>query len=203
MSELTIGIIIGSVREKSESARIGAHVAARLRVLEPRISIEMFDLRTLSVPLWHEDKWTVGSEMQAFWKPLSTRLKACDGFVVISPEWAGMAPAHLKNFLLMCDGGELAHKPAQLISISSGMGGAYPIAELRMSGYKNNFLMWLPDHMVLRQVASLFASETPTPLDVELTARMDYGLAFLTETAKALGPVRNRLQNIKLYKTGM
>ena len=66
---------------------------------------------------------------------------------MISPEWAGMAPAHLKNFLLMCDGGELAHKPAQLIGVSSGMGGAYPIAELRMSGYKNNFLMWLPDHM--------------------------------------------------------
>lgn len=203
MSELTIGIIIGSIRKSSESGRIGAFVARRLAAIAPELRIETFDLRTLRLPLWDEEKWEAGSAMQAFWKPVSERLKACDGFVVISPEWAGMAPPHLKNFLLMCDGGELAHKPAQLISISSGMGGAYPIAELRMSGYKNNFLMWLPDHMVLRQVAGLFASETPTALDAELTARMDYGLTFLAETARALIPVRERVQNLELYKTGM
>ena len=203
MSELTIGIIIGSIREKSESGRIGAYVEKRLRALKPAATLDVFDLRELAVPLWHEDKWVAGSDMQAFWKPISERLKACDGFVVICPEWAGMAPAHLKNFLLMCDGGEVAHKPAQLIGVSSGMGGAYPIAELRMSGYKNNFLMWLPDHMILRHVAGLFASETPTPLDAELTARMDYGLEFLLETAAALTPVRRKVQNLNLYKTGM
>ncbi|MAL79627.1 MAG: NADPH-dependent oxidoreductase [Sneathiella sp.] len=203
MTQQRIGIIVGSVREKSESGRIAEYVGKLLQKLAPDVGIEMFRLRDLDVPLWHEDKWVAGSEMQAFWKPISERLKACDGFVVISPEWAGMAPAHLKNFLLMCDGGELAHKPAQLIGVSSGMGGAYPIAELRMSGYKNNFLMWLPDHMILRHVVKLFASEPPTALDEELTARMEYGLEFLLETAKAMGPVREKVQKLHLYKTGM
>jgi|TARA_R100000005_G_C4993903_1_gene200895 hypothetical protein len=57
--------------------------------------------------------------------------------------------------------------------------------------------------MILRHVVKLFASEPPTALDEELTARMEYGLEFLLETAKAMGPVREKVQKLHLYKTGM
>ncbi len=203
MSELKIGIIVGSIREKSESGRIGQYIKGLLEEFDSPVSVEYFALRDLEVPLWHEGKWESGSEIKTFWQPISDRLKACDGFVVICPEWAGMAPPHLKNFLLMCDGGELAHKPAQIVAISSGTGGAYPVAELRMSGYKNNFLWWMPDHMILRQVESLFTSDPATELDGILTARLVYGLTFLVETARAMAPVRQKHQNLKLYKNGM
>ncbi len=198
-----IGIVIGSIRENSQSSRIAHYVQERLLKHLSAPATEVFDLRTLSLPLWQEDKWNANSDMSADWKPLSDRLKSCDGFVFVVPEWAGMAPPHLKNFLLMCDKGELAHKPCQLIGISSGMGGAYPITELRMSGYKNNFLMWLPDHMVLRQVETLFAAEEPTELDVSLTERLDYSLTFLMETAAVLKPVREKHQDLKRYAHGM
>ncbi|TNE33380.1 MAG: NADPH-dependent oxidoreductase [Alphaproteobacteria bacterium] len=203
MQKIKIGIIIGSIRENSQSGRIGDYVAELLHQMSDGIEPMIFSLRDIELPFWTEDKWKADSEMSAFWKPHSQALKACHGFVVIAPEWAGMAPPHLKNFLLMCDKGELAHKPAQLIAVSTGMGGAYPIAELRMSGYKNNFLWWLPDHVILRQVAGLFASEKPTELDTALTDRLLYGLAFLVETAKVVAPVREKLQNITLYKNGM
>ena len=203
MSVLKIGIVIGSIRKKSESGRIGAYIEKLFDEMDSGVSLELFSLRDIDLPLWNEDKWVKDSELQAFWKPHSDKLKACDGFVIISPEWAGMVPPHLKNFLLMCDGGELAHKPAQLVTVSSGMSGAYPVAELRMSGYKNNFLWWMPDHVILRQVEGLFASEPPTDLDGRLKARLIYALTFLVETAKAVGPVRDRLQNLKLYKNGM
>lgn len=198
-----IGIIAGSIRDGSQSERIGEYAASVLQAEHADVDVELFPLRELQVPLWQEDKWTKTSTMSEDWKPLSERLKACSGFVIIAPEWAGMAPPHLKNFLLMCDGGELAHKPAQLIAISSGMGGAYPIAELRMSGYKNNYLMWLPDHMILRNVTSLFVEEKPTELDTILTARMNYGLNFLVETATAIAPIREKLQDLKTYPNGM
>ncbi|WP_288901531.1 NAD(P)H-dependent oxidoreductase [uncultured Sneathiella sp.] len=203
MSDVKIGIIIGSIRKKSQSDRIGKYISELLKNSNLRVEVDYFSLRDLEVPLWNEEKWESGSDLKKFWKPISDRLKSCQGFVVISPEWAGMVPPHLKNFLLMCDGGELAHKPAQLIAVSSGTGGAYPVAELRMSGYKNNFLWWMPDHMILRQVESLFTSTPPTDLDSRLTARLNYGLEFMIETAKAVVPVREKVQNLKLYKNGM
>ncbi|WP_339715073.1 NAD(P)H-dependent oxidoreductase [uncultured Sneathiella sp.] len=203
MSELKIGIIVGSIREKSESGRIGHYIKELLEELDASVSVEYFALRDLEIPLWNEDKWKSGSEMKAFWQPISDCLKSCDGFVVISPEWAGMVPPHLKNFLLMCDGGELAHKPAQIVAVSSGTGGAYPVAELRMSGYKNNFIWWMPDHVILRQVESLFSSDPASDLDGRLMARLVYALTFLVETSRAMAPVRQKHQNLKLYKNGM
>ena len=77
--------------------------------------------------------------------PISNKLASSDAFIVISPEWHGMAPAGLKNFFLMWGKGELAHKPALIITVSSGDGGSYPVAELRMSSYKNNRICFLPE----------------------------------------------------------
>ncbi|MDF2368019.1 NADPH-dependent FMN reductase [Sneathiella sp.] len=203
MSDVKIGIIVGSIRGKSQSDRIGQYINMLIDNFDLKVEVDYFSLRDMNVPLWNEEKWESDSDLKNFWKPVSERLKSCHGFVVICPEWSGMAPPHLKNFLLMCDGGELAHKPAQLIAVSSGTGGAYPIAELRMSGYKNNFLWWMPDHMILRQVEELFISSPQTALDTRLTARLNYGLEFLIETAKAMQPVREKVQNLMLYKNGM
>ncbi|WP_169545516.1 NADPH-dependent FMN reductase [Sneathiella aquimaris] len=200
---IKIGIVIGSIRENSESSRVSHYVDGLLHRTHLDCDTEIFDLRLLDLPLWTEDKWDSNSPVSQNWLPLSRKLSECDGFVFVVPEWAGMAPPHLKNFLLMCDKGELAHKPCQLIGISSGMGGAYPVAELRMSGYKNNMLMWLPDHMILRNVTKLFADTPPNSLDLELTERLNYSLGFLVDTAIALKPVREKNQNLKKYKNGM
>jgi azobenzene reductase len=198
-----IGIVVGSIRENSQSSRISEYAQSRLMEIDPTVEVEIFSLKDLEIPLWSEDKWSPRSDMSKDWAAVSRRLKSCDGFTVVVPEWAGMAPPHLKNFLLMCDKGELAHKPATLVSISSGMGGAYPIAELRMSGYKNNFIMWLPDHLILRNVADLFVSDAPTELDISVTARIDYSLTYLVQTSIALKPVIAEYQDIKTYKFGM
>ncbi|USG59525.1 NAD(P)H-dependent oxidoreductase [Sneathiella marina] len=203
MTATKIGIIIGSNRKISQSGRIAEFVHSLINNLQANVSVDLFSVRDMNLPLWSEEKWQSNSSLVDLWKPFSSRLKECDGFIVISPEWAGMAPPHLKNFLLMCDGGELAHKPGLLIGVSSGFGGAYPVAELRMSGYKNNFLWWLPDHVILRHVESLFVEEPPTKLDVNMTNRLNYSLEFLVETAIAMAPVREKVQNLATYKHGM
>ncbi|MEH6524934.1 MAG: NAD(P)H-dependent oxidoreductase [Sneathiella sp.] len=198
-----IGIIIGSNRENSQSGRISNYIHSLLGKFQAEVSVEIFSLQEMKLPLWTEEKWQPDSNLVDLWKPYSTRLKKCEGFIVISPEWAGMAPPHLKNFLLMCDDGELAHKPGFLVGVSSGLGGAYPIAELRMSGYKNNFLWWMPDHVLLRHVKDLFVEETPTDLDKSLSDRLNYSLEFLVETAVAMKPVREKVQKLGIYKHGM
>ena len=44
---------------------------------------------------------------------------------------------------------------AQACAVSASDGGAYVIAELRMSSYKNNRLCWIPEHLIARQVKTL------------------------------------------------
>jgi len=200
---MKIGIVIGSVRENSESARIGEFVNSRIKNLYPNFDVELFNLRDLNLPIWDESIYGKDSESFTAWQPICERLSTCDGFVVVTPEWAGMVTPHLKNFFLLCSAGELAHKPAQIVSISSGMGGAYPVAELRMSSYKNTMIIWLPDHIVLRFVTDLFTSEEPTDLDKELSERIDYSAKMLVESAVALAPVRASVQNLQQYGYGM
>src|SRR5690606_35647286 len=126
---------------------------------------------------------------------LRQELHSCDGFVIISPEWHGMVPAGLKNFLLMWTaGGELAHKPALIVTVSASVGGSYPVAELRMSGYKNNRLCFLPEHLIVRNVGSVFNanSEDNDPKSQQyLSERLLYCLQLLREYALALRQVRD------------
>ncbi|WP_090412791.1 NAD(P)H-dependent oxidoreductase [Pseudomonas gessardii] len=46
-----------------------------------------------------------------------------EAFIVVVPEHSGMAPPVLKEFFVSSEYPVLAHKPALIVSISSGMGG--------------------------------------------------------------------------------
>jgi NAD(P)H-dependent FMN reductase len=117
-------------------------------------------------------------------------LDGADAFVIISPEYNGMVPSRLKNFFLLASKTTLlSHKPAMLIGVSSGAGGAYPIAELRMSGYKNTKICYIPDHVIVRQVESVLNEQSPdstNPHDQSIRERINHNLTILLEYAKAL-----------------
>ena len=66
-----------------------------------------------------------------------------------------MVPAALKNFFLLYRA-ELVDKLGLIVSVSTGAGGAYPGAELRMSSYKNTHLWYIPEHVIVRGVRDLF-----------------------------------------------
>ena len=108
-----------------------------------------------------------------------------------------MAPAAIKNFFLCIGMPELAHKPAVACAVSAGEGGAYVIAELRMSSYKNNRLCWLPEHLIARSVKAICNADT-TLNDADLQAafgmRAHYALTLLLAYAKALKPIREDTQ---------
>lgn len=199
---MKIGIIVGSNRDNAQSLRVGKVIKNLLGEIYQDVECDVFSLNTLDVNLWASAKWDAQSDMYKGWKPISHRLSLCDGFVVICPEWAGMATPHLKNFLLMCDKGELAHKPALIVCISTGRGGAYPVSELRMSGYKNSYIWWLPDHIICQYVDALFG-EDETEDSLRLQERIRYCLRFLVESSHALAPVRKRNQDLKRYPFGM
>ena len=179
-------VISGSGRPQSESARVAEYL--RQRLLDLQLSDDnrcsVIDLGTSPLPLWPEHN-------DPLWHEYATRLQAADALIVISPEWHGMACPALKNFFIFAGIEELAHKPALLTAVSSGVGGAYPISELRSSSYKNNRLCYIPEHIIVRQANDMLH---PGPIiddnDARLRPRIDYALGVLSHYATALRAVR-------------
>lgn len=182
------------------------YVAQRIKLTQS-VETTIIDLGQNPLPLWDESLWGKGNgPAQAAWAPLKAQLQGVKAVVVISPEWGGMVPAALKNFFLFASGNVLAHKPGYLISVSAGPGGAYPIAELRASSYKNTHLVYIPEQLIVRQVESVFAVDPKdaTGNDQYLRNRLDYGLTVLNAYAQALTQVRNSgVVRLNDYPNGM
>ncbi len=199
-----ISIIAGSHRHEAESARVARYVEAVLR--EGRtLATYLLSLGDNPLPLWDEGVWNNDQKWQALWSPIEAELSASDGFVVVSPEWSGMVPAGLKNFFLLCGSDVLAHKPGLIVTVSASLGGAYPVAELRTSSYKNTRLCYIPDHVIVRNVGQMLHGDKPTDEhDENLRSRIAYSVRMLLEYAKALRAVREAgVIDLKRFPYGM
>jgi multimeric flavodoxin WrbA len=201
-----VSIIVGSHRQESQSSKVGAAIG---KILGARgAKCYTFDLRGNPIPLWDESVWDKDPHWEKLWQPISAELASSYAFVVISPEWSGMVPAGLKNFFLLCST-ELSHKPGLIVSVSAGTGGTYPVAELRMSSYKNTRLCYIPEHVIVRNVGSVLESDKDTDLSPEdsyIRTRLDYALSLLLEYGRAMAPIRESdvvLQRPKAAQHGM
>ncbi len=187
---MKVAIIAGSHRREAESLRVAQYIQRQLQQLGVE-DIYLLSLAANPLPLWDEGLWAGAEKWKTHWQPIACQLRDAEGFVVVTPEWSGMVPAGLKNFFLLCDKEMLAHKPALIVAVSASMGGAYPVAELRMSSYKNTRICYIPDHMIIRNVGSVLHGETPTsPEDAAVRDRLQYCLRILLEYVKALRAVR-------------
>lgn len=188
---MRIAIVVGSHRRGSESTRVGAFVAATLHRRFAPIEVDTIDLAGNPLPLWDESAWLPEGDVARAWRPVRDRLRAADGFVVVTPEWAGTVPPGLKNLLLLCGPREVGHKPGLIVTVSSGRGGAYPAAELRVSGTKNNRLVWIPEQVLVQEVGAMLAGDEPAgERDGWIRGRIEFALRILLAYAEALRPVR-------------
>ncbi|MFV0278379.1 MAG: NADPH-dependent FMN reductase [Parahaliea sp.] len=206
---MKIGIICGSHRPASQSVKIARFIERALIGQSLCEETWLLELAHSDLPFWEEGAWDGDNNAwQEHLQPLREQLNDCDGFVVVSPEWHGMVPARLKNFFLMWTaGGELAHKPALIVTTSASTGGSYPVAELRSSSYKNSRICYLPEHLIVRNVKSVF-NDRPQDNDEKaqdyLEARLSYCLTLLREYALAFRQVRaSGATSLGTYGTGM
>ncbi|MCK5902666.1 MAG: NAD(P)H-dependent oxidoreductase [Cocleimonas sp.] len=189
---MKITIISGSHRAKSQSEKVARYIQSTLLNKELADQAEIYSLANNPLPLWDEAIWQGDEQWQARLSPISQQLDESDAFVVIAPEYHGQAPAGLKNFFLMWKT-ELSHKPALLVSVSSVDGGAYPIAELRMSSYKNNRLCYIPEQVIVRHVESVLndnPDDNNPETDHYFRQRITWTLGILKQYALALTAVR-------------
>ncbi len=199
---MKISIISASHRINSQSKKISHFLHNNL--LNNKLGLEIFsiDLAELSLPLWSPEKKNGKGIWGKTWNSISDNLNTSDGFILVVPEYGGMATPAVKNIFLLCGNGELSHKPGLIVSVSSGNGGAYPIAELRMSSYKNTHIMWIPENIIIRNVEEFNPGSHGKNIPEWLDNRIEYVLKLLIAYASNMIPLREIL-NRKDFGNGM
>jgi NAD(P)H-dependent FMN reductase len=203
---MKISVINGSHRENSQSLKVAKYIQT---LLESGISEQswLFSLRGNPLPLWDEGVWDGEPKWKTLLTPIKEQLASSDAFVVVSPEWHGQVPAGLKNFFLLFGKNELGHKPALIVSVSSGDGGAYPVAELRMSSYKNSRICYIPEHVIIRHVEKVLndnSQDNDARSDPYIRERLQWALKVLKQYGMALKQVRESgVAESDKFKNGM
>ncbi len=202
---MKFAIVSGSHRPGAQSGKVARFIASHLCTLSPAYATYLLELGKKPLPLWEEGIWDKDPKMLEPWKPVSEELSGADALVVIAPEWGGMVPAALKNFFLFAGDGCLYHKPALIVGVSASGNGAYPIAELRASSYKNTHVQYLSEHVIVRNVTEVLNTAAPaSEQDSLIRRRLDYGLRVLAEYGGALKSVRaSGVLNRKEFPYGM
>ncbi|MDI1320409.1 MAG: NAD(P)H-dependent oxidoreductase, partial [bacterium] len=195
----------GRHRQAAQTLTVAQYVQAVLAREHPGAETHLCSLSGNPLPLWDE---TSGGAPDVLWDPISAELKAADALVIVTPEWGGMATPGVKNFLLNCTADEIGHKPGLIVTVSAGRGGTYPVAELRMSGTKNNRLVWIPEHVIIQHVEQTLGAPDGTAdlgkEDATQRKRLRYALRLLEEYGKALQQVRvSGVIDLKAFPSGM
>jgi NAD(P)H-dependent FMN reductase len=194
---MKIAIISGSHRNPSQSEKVARYIESTLQAEHPDMDTWLYTLADNPLPLWDQTLWEDNPEWNTRLAPLREQLTASDGFVIVTPEWHGQVPAGLKNFFLLFNRFELGHKPALIVAVSSADGGAYPVAELRMSSYKNNRLCYIPEQVIVRNVEKVLnadAAANDAGADAYFRERISWALDVLTAYAGALKPMREKFR---------
>jgi len=187
-------IISASQRKQSQSAKVAQYLSEISTDYEKTMH---FELCQYQLPLWDGEQTSKLSEASD-WGMINQHLNDADAVIVITPEWSGMASPLLKNFLMMCSSLDTAHKPVLLVAVSSGVSGVYPIAELRMNALKNNKLVAIPDHLIIRNVEEVLndqkdSTSSLSKADEHIRHRIGYSLHMLSKYSKSLKTMRAEL----------
>lgn len=191
---MNLHIISGSNRNNSQSSRI-SNLISKECIDQFNVSVDLLDLSKDEIPLWSEDGF---GSFATRWKEISDSLNRSDCYIFVVPEWHGMAPPHLKN-LILCSGSEIFfHKPALIITVSSGMGGTYPAAELRISSQKNSHICWIPEQVIIRNVNKWDIKNKD-----EIYERLIISIKVLLKYSESLKSIRSFLKSENKFKFGM
>ncbi|HET7535908.1 MAG TPA: NAD(P)H-dependent oxidoreductase [Candidatus Didemnitutus sp.] len=198
-------VLSGSHRAEAQSLKVARYVEKVLTKEHPGAEVAFYSLSGNPLPLWDE---ATGGAPDELWNPISEKLIAAEALVIVTPEWSGMVTPGVKNFLLNCTAAEIGHKPGLIVTVSATRGGSYPVAELRMSSYKNNRLCWIPEHVIVHHAeANLNVADGTEGIakeDALIRARLRYALKMLTEYGKALKGVRaSGVIDHKTFRSGM
>ena len=192
-----ITLISSSMETDSQTLKVSQYLEKTLKLKD--CTTDLYNLYDLKLPFFDPN------EKNQIWEEIKPILAKSDGFIFATPEWNGSASPMLMNFLQYCSFDELAHKPALLVSVSAGRGGANPILQMRQYGYKNNRLLYIPEHLIVRNVETVMNKTAPeNEADTFIRNRADYALDILLAYAKSQKTLRQNTDfRFKEFGNGM
>ena len=121
MPTLKIGLIVGSLREKSYSRKIARLL---LSLSLETLQSEIIELDNLC--MYNQD---LENNLPPAWQAFRTQIKSCTGIIFVTPEYNRSIPGVLKNAIDIgsrpVSENAWGGKPAAIISISPGVMGAF------------------------------------------------------------------------------
>jgi chromate reductase len=150
---MKIGIIVGSLRRESFSRKIAENTA---RFLPDSVAVEFIDI---DLPMYNQDLDDDGAPPQS-WIDFREKVKACDAYLFVTPEYNRSLPPVIKNAL------DIASRPfgqnvwggkkGAVISVSPGaMGGFGANHALRQAVVFLNITMLQTPEMYIGGVTKL------------------------------------------------
>jgi len=122
---MQIAMIAGSNRQNAASTNILRYIATILKARN--IQVSMIDLGVARLPLFSPDSEEVGPEAEHLIRSVSQ----ADGLIFATPEYHGSISGTLKNALDYLDNGQVAGKPALLVSSAGGPLGVSSLSHLQ------------------------------------------------------------------------
>jgi NAD(P)H-dependent FMN reductase len=186
------------MRANSQSLKVSKYLAERLNSFSHES--ELLDLHEASLPMFDDGETKPDNLAEIIQK-----LKRADGFVFVSPEWDGMMSLGLMNLIHYAND-ELAHKPVMLVGVSSGLGGAYPIAQMKQIGQKNKHYVISPENLRVAFAEKVLNDQdfSDDSEDISLKLRADYALKILVKYSESLKILRqDPILNNKDFKNGV
>jgi NAD(P)H-dependent FMN reductase len=180
---MKLAIISGSPRENSQSARVADYIQA---TAETACGFDTRAVRLVDIIRRDADYLSLAKNPE-----LQEMAAWAEGFVFVTPEYAGMAPPALKQLFFKIEAQALTHKPAIAVGVSSGPGGTYPVTELRGLSAKNTRLLYVPENVIVRNVHDGFFQDDSQSAEVK--ARILLALQSLHIYMDRLAPVRDQL----------
>lgn len=193
-------VISASMRPNSQSIKI-ANYLHRVIQAEGHTS-QVLDLAVMRLPLYDDQDHL---ELKLEVTNIKEVLAGTDSYVVVTPEWNGMASIGFLNMLHYIEH-EMAHKPIMLVGVSATRGGSYPLQQLRTMGYKNRHYIIIPENIVVTDCKNVFNDDnlSDDAPDIYLKKRANYALKVLAAYADALAGVRSSgVIDFEAYPNGM
>lgn len=128
---MKLQIIIGSVRQGRQTARLGAWVGKEAAKLE-NVEVEVVDLADYKLPIFDEaisPRFNPDRKPEGEVKRWLDKLAEADAYVIVTPEYNRSVPGALKNAIDYIDF-QVNRKPVGLVA-HGVTGGAQSVAHLR------------------------------------------------------------------------
>lgn len=122
MEPLKIGLVSAGARLGGSTQKVSAWLAAEL-AKTPGVTVDVFDPEHPPLPPFVE-RLFLRPDQAALYEPLAARLKSCDAFVLLTPEYNGGYSPAFKTFVDSVDPKLFAGKACGVATVSAGpMGG--------------------------------------------------------------------------------